>query len=207
LINYEVDKTVKVMKGSSCTIRRLSAGVVLNHTSITDDKGRTTQSPLSDEQLKQMTALVKESVGFNAERGDSVNLMNAPFAREKSQLMELPLWKQPMAQELIRSLVWPLVTLLLTAVVILGLVKPGLKALAEPPVQAGVEVDALKPLDAVVEDDTELTALLPTGAPALAAPAPSASELALEDARKLTRDNPVAVANIVKTWVNGEAPA
>jgi flagellar M-ring protein FliF len=207
LINYEVDKTVKVMKGSSGTIRRLSAGVVLNHTSITDDKGRTTQSPLSDEQLKQMTALVKESVGFNAERGDSVNLMNAPFAREKSQLMELPLWKQPMAQELIRSLVWPLVTLLLTAVVILGLVKPGLKALAEPPVQVGVELDTLKPLEAVVQDDPELTALLPTGAPALAAPAPSASELALEDARKLTRDNPVAVANIVKTWVNGEAPA
>jgi flagellar M-ring protein FliF len=33
------------------------------------------------------------------------------------------------------------------------------------------------------------------------------SDLALEDARKLTRDNPAAVANIVKTWINGEAPA
>ena len=29
----------------------------------------------------------------------------------------------------------------------------------------------------------------------------------LEDARKLTRDNPAAVANIVKAWINGEAPA
>jgi flagellar M-ring protein FliF len=28
--------------------------------------------------------------------------------------------------------------------------------------------------------------------------------LALEEARKLTRDNPAAVANIVKAWVNGE---
>jgi flagellar M-ring protein FliF len=31
--------------------------------------------------------------------------------------------------------------------------------------------------------------------------------VALEEARKLTRDNPAAVANIVKTWINGEAPA
>lgn len=30
-------------------------------------------------------------------------------------------------------------------------------------------------------------------------------ELALEDARKLTRDNPAAVAGIVKGWINGEA--
>jgi flagellar M-ring protein FliF len=36
---------------------------------------------------------------------------------------------------------------------------------------------------------------------------PSAGERAIEDARKLTRDNPAAVANIVKSWVNGESPA
>jgi flagellar M-ring protein FliF len=35
----------------------------------------------------------------------------------------------------------------------------------------------------------------------------TAGELQLEDARKLTRDNPAAVANIIKTWMNGEAPA
>jgi flagellar M-ring protein FliF len=29
----------------------------------------------------------------------------------------------------------------------------------------------------------------------------------MEEARKLTRDNPAAVANIVKSWINGEAPA
>jgi flagellar M-ring protein FliF len=29
----------------------------------------------------------------------------------------------------------------------------------------------------------------------------------MEEARKLTRDNPAAVANIVKSWINGEAAA
>ena len=35
----------------------------------------------------------------------------------------------------------------------------------------------------------------------------SAHEKQLDDARQLTRDNPAAVANIIKTWMNGEAPA
>ena len=34
---------------------------------------------------------------------------------------------------------------------------------------------------------------------------PTAGELALEDARKLTRENPAAVASIVKGWINGES--
>jgi flagellar M-ring protein FliF len=50
------------------------------------------------------------------------------------------------------------------------------------------------------------------GAPVVGAPGTkllevSAADTALEEARKLTRDNPAAVANIVKTWINGEAPA
>lgn len=207
LTNYEVDKTVKVVKASTGTIRRLSAGVVVNHVSSTDEKGKVTVTPLNAEQLKQITGLVKETIGFSAERGDSVNLMNTPFARDKQQLPEVPLWRQPAVQDMARSLVWPLVTVILAWVIVSGLIKPGLKALAvaTPAVPARVQGGAQ--LDALVKDDPELAQLLPTGAPVLAAPSPSASDLALEDARKLTRDNPVAVANIVKTWVNGEAPA
>jgi flagellar M-ring protein FliF len=59
-------------------------------------------------------------------------------------------------------------------------------------------------LEAVVGDAQERSALLP----GLAAPAedlaPSDHQLRLEDARRLAKDNPVAVANIVKGWVNGE---
>jgi flagellar M-ring protein FliF len=208
LINYEVDKTVKVIRASSGTIKRLSAGVVVNHQSTTDEKGKTVVSALSAEQIKQMTALVRESVGFNAERGDSVNLMNAAFAKEKITFNELPLWKQPQVLDMARSTMWPLGMLLFGALVLFGLVKPGLKALATPPASSSAPALSMATqLDTFVADDPELAEWLPTGAPALEAPAPTASELALEDARRLTRDNPVAVANIVKTWINGEAPA
>jgi len=198
IVNYEVDKTVKVVRAGSGTIKRLSAAVVINHKQETDAKGKTTLVPLSDQQLEKMTALVRETIGYSQERGDSVNLMNAPFAQEKITVAEVPLWKQAEVQELARSLAWPLGTLLLGALVLFGVIRPALKSLTAPP-----PAPAQPQLAAVVAEEPERPAL---EAPSSGAAAPTPAEKALEDARKLTRDNPAAVANIVKGWINGEAP-
>ena len=37
-----------------------------------------------------MTALVRETIGFNKERGDSVNLMNTPFQVDVTPVTEVP---------------------------------------------------------------------------------------------------------------------
>ena len=37
------------------------------------------QTPLTAQQQEQLLTLVRETVGYNKDRGDSVNLMNAPF--------------------------------------------------------------------------------------------------------------------------------
>ena len=58
-----------------------------------------------------------------------------------------------------------------------------------------------------IESEEPERAQLAAPARSSALAAPTQGELALDDARKLTRDNPAAVANIVKTWINGEAPA
>lgn len=203
IINYEVDKTVRVVRGSTGIVKRISAAVVLNNQSITDSKGKTTSTPLSDQQIEKMTALVRETIGFNKDRGDSVNLMNAPFAVEKVVLADVPFWKQPEFQDLARSFAWPVGTLLFGALVLLGVIKPALKVLAQPHSKISLTSNQL---DAIESEEPER--------PLLAAPARSslpagltASELAIEGARKLTRDNPAAVANIVKSWINGEASA
>ena len=72
LTQYEVDKTVRVTRHASGTLRRLNAAVVVNHRVSTDAKGKTTSTPLSAEELDKITALVQQSVGFDKERGDSV---------------------------------------------------------------------------------------------------------------------------------------
>jgi len=203
IINYEVDKTVKVVRGSSGVVKRLSAAVVVNHQTTTDDKGKTTTTPLTEQQIEKMTALIRETIGFSKERGDSVNLMNAPFAMEKSTLTELPLWKQAEVQDMARSFAWPVGTLLFGMMILMGFVKPAMKTLAQSSPAARVRVNEL---DAVVSEAPDRPQLMAPGVSA-EAPGPTAGALALEDARKLTRDNPAAVANIVKGWINGEAPA
>jgi len=206
IINYEVDKTVRVVRAGTGTIKRISAAVVINHQTTTDAKGKTTTTPLSDAQLDKLTSLVRETIGFNKDRGDSVNVVNAPFTSDKLKVEPLPVWQQPALLDLLRSLAWPLGTLLFGALVLLGVIRPALKAL-EQPVAARAGAVAGQAVDAVEAEQPDRPMLsAPQAAPAIA-PEATPGELALEDARKLTRDNPAAVANIVKTWINGEAPA
>jgi len=195
IINYEVDKTVRVVRAGSGVVKRLSAAVVVNHKTETDAKGKTTTVPLTDQQIERMTALVRETIGFSQERGDSVNLMNAPFAQEKITLPEVPLWKQPEMQELARSFAWPLGTLLLAVLVLFGVIRPALQSLSKPPQRR-------PQLDAMLSEEPDRPQLAAPSREEAAGPTPG--EMALEDARKLTRDNPAAVAGIVKGWINGE---
>jgi flagellar M-ring protein FliF len=208
IINYEVDKTIRVVKGASGAIKRISAAVVLNNQVSIDAKGKSTSTPLSDVQIEKMTALVRETIGFNKDRGDSLNLMNAPFAAEKVDMVDVPWWRQPDVIELLRSFAWPVGTLLFGALVLMGVVRPALKSLMQTPAggalgSAGSRLGQLDAIESEQPDRPQLNAPRISNEPAPA----SGSELRLEDARKLTRDNPAAVANIVKTWINGEVPA
>ena len=193
--NYEVDKTVRTTRGGSGSVKRLSAAVVLNYQPVADEKGVMANKALSPEQLEQMTALVRETIGFNKDRGDSVNLMNAPFQIDAAAA-DLPLWKQPETLELARNFAWPVGLSLFAARVVLGLVRPALKAMSQPVPVPGMGGQ----LDALEADQPQR--------PALGAPNnedPTVQQLRLEDARALALSNPMAVANIMKNWVNGEA--
>lgn len=208
IINYEVDKTIRVVKGASGLVKRINAAVVVNHNVTTNDKGKIVSTPLTDAQIEKMTALVRESVGFNKDRGDSVNLLNAAFVAEKVDVVDVPIYRQPEVLDLARSFAWPLGTLLFGALVLLGVIRPAIKAMGTAPV-AGAAVGRdvqMNQLDALESDTPERPQL---GGPGTATDVAqvSAGEKQLEDARQLTRDNPAAVANIIKSWMSGEAPA
>jgi flagellar M-ring protein FliF len=207
IINYEVDKTVRVVKGATGVIKRINAAVVLNNQSTTDDKGKTTSVPLTEAQIEKMTALVRETVGFSKDRGDSVNVVNAAFAAEKNLVPDVPLWRQPELVDMARSFAWPLGTLAMAALVLFGVIRPAMKSLAQPRTAGAADSqERANQLDALEADQPDRPQISGPGASDEVAQ-PTSSELRLEDARKLTRDNPAAVANIVKTWINGEAPA
>jgi flagellar M-ring protein FliF len=187
--NYEVDKTVRVTRNASGNVKRLNAAVVVNNRSVTDSKGKTTQVPLSKEELDKLTALVRESIGFKEERGDSVKVINAPFKIDPVTVVEVPLWKQPEVIDMLRAAAVPAGLALVAMLVFLGLIRPAMKAaLAPRPQTPGAT------LSAIVDDPQDLPAL----------PAPKSIEH-LAHARALAKENPAAVASIVRGWVSGEA--
>ena len=205
IINYEVDKTIRVVKGASGVIKRINAAVVLNNTIVTNDKGKTSSTPLTEAQMEKMTALVRETIGFSKDRGDSVNLVNAAFASEKVAVVDVPLWRQPDVVDLARSFAWPLGTLLFAALVLMGVIRPAIKAMGTAPVagtaSTSVRMNQLDALESEMPERPQLAGQVNDPAQI------SAHEKQLTDARQLTRDNPAAVAHIIKTWMNGEAPA
>ena len=202
--NYEVDKTVRVTRNSTGNVKRVTAAVVINHITKTDAKGKTTTEPLKPEEVDKLTALVKETIGFNEQRGDSVKVITAPFQPIKDETVESPLWKQPEVQDLLRTLALPAAFTALALIVVFGAIRPAIHA------AGAAKGDSAKGgLNAVVDDDTELPRLTrlddsngrPGSLPALEAPGPDAR---LEAARQLAKDNPVAMASLVRGWVNKE---
>ena len=195
---YEVDKTVRVTRNATGTLRRLNAAVVVNHRSSTDAKGKVTSTPLSAEELEKITALVQQSLGFSQERGDSVRVINAPFRIEPApKADETPIHQQPWLHDLLRAAAAPLALALVALLVVFKLIRPALTAALD----TGKQPVGGK-LDVVADNDT--SSALPGAAmpPALAAP-PVNDKLA--SARAFAQQNPAAVAQIVKGWVGGEA--
>ncbi len=187
--NFEADKTVRHVKGASGTVKRLSAAVVVNNRKAVIDakgpKGPVPGLPLKAEEIAQITALVKEAIGFSTERKDSINVVNAAFTpREIEVLPEVPLWKQQDNVALAKDMGKQLLIAAVVLYLLLGVLRPLLKQILahRPPPPAPSSADP--------------SAFDADGQPMAALPHP------LDAARARARQDPKAVANVVRNWVN-----
>ncbi len=181
-INYEVDKTIRHTRQAMGSIKRLSVAVVVNHRKLVDAQGKASTKALAPGEMEQINALVREVIGYNKERGDSVNVTNSAFtAGEVEQIVELPLWKQPetiaTAKEMGRYLLIGGLLLFL----VFGVLRPMLSTLTEM-------------------RQTELPA--PGVDDAGAPPRQESHADNLQAAKQLARSEPQLVASVVKDWVN-----
>ena len=93
--NYEITKTIRNHVSESGTVKRLSVAVLVDGNYVEGSDGVATYEPRSEEEIAQLIVLVKTAVGYNAERGDSLEVINMQFARvelleaEESPLVEL----------------------------------------------------------------------------------------------------------------------
>lgn len=191
--NYEVDKTIQHVRKQVGGIRRLSVAVVVNHRKVTDEKGVSSMQPLGEAEKAQIMDLVKEAMGFSRERGDTLNVVNSPFTEiEKESVPELPLWQQPDMIELAKEIGKNTLIGVLILYLVLGVLRPMLKRMSQPPVQASTLLTANN------EDQEMLTTSAPNPTSQLTQ---YDEKLALT--RQLARDDPKMVASVVKKWVAG----
>lgn len=201
--NYEVDRTISHTTRAMGAIRRLSVAVVLNHRTVTDKNGKETTSALPEEEIARINNLVREAMGFNAERGDSLNVANSAFAAGATETMpDLPLWKDPEIIDIGKQALRYLIVLAVLAYVAFGVIKPLMKTLTPPPREADEETtaDAEAGEKTYDEDGAEVTL-------SDAARRGNSYEAKLAQARETAKNNPKLVANMIKEWmgVNEEA--
>lgn len=219
--NYEVDKTVRYVQQPMGGIKRLSVAVVVNHKQQVDAQGKVTLRPLTEQEKQQITDLVKEAMGFNAERGDSLNVVNSPFAEKAREVLpEVPFWQAyatvDNAKTAAQYLLSAAALLYLFTAVLRPMIRmlPGNKAQqekaekqaqqqaqeaasqAQPPAAAGQPTAAQQ---AAASQGGAAPAT--TGQPA--APRATSYQDNLQAAKQMALQEPKVVANVVKNWVNG----
>jgi flagellar M-ring protein FliF len=186
--NYEIDRTVAYTKQPAGRLKRLTVAVLVDNLRTTDDDGNVVETPLTSEQLENMTRLVKDAVGFNEARGDSVNVVNASFRGEvqptEIPVDELPIWQNP----LVRDIAKLLAGLILLIVLVVSVLRPLVRGLLAPPKPA--YTPSLPSPEVSVEARTQTAALDYEGQ--------------IAQARSLVSQDPARVAQVVKSWVGND---
>ncbi|MBX9826608.1 MAG: flagellar M-ring protein FliF [Xanthobacteraceae bacterium] len=80
VVNYEISRTTKTEVIEGGRINRISVAVVVDGTYTKNDKGETTYQPRSKDEIDRIAALVRSTIGFDAKRGDQVEVANLRLA-------------------------------------------------------------------------------------------------------------------------------
>lgn len=180
-INYEVDRTISHIKDPMGKLRRLSVAVVVNYQP--DETGA--MQPLPPEALESLERLVRDAMGYSAERGDTVSVVNSPFTSETGPA--LPVWEDPKYIDLALEIG----KYLLIALMLLWAWRKFFKPIVDSSIAARTP-------EVVVPDAQALTAAQEAER--------RASEIGryeenLNVARELAEKDPRAVAMVLRSWM------
>ncbi len=207
-LNYELNKTISHTRYSVAKIRRLTVAVVVDNKmelvaqqpeKPTDPKEKpapvkkvlTSVERSKDEMLK-LSILVKDAIGFNALRGDRVNVINASFVvpDKIEALPEIPIWKQDWVLDIAKQALGVIFVLYL----VFGILRPVMRKLAtHQPVAAVQEAteDEVDEDQVTLSDDSQQKLL-------------ASHEENLNMAKSMVSQDPKLVAQVVKNWVANE---
>jgi flagellar M-ring protein FliF len=188
--NFEIDRTLSYKHEPGGRIKRLTVAVLVDNPTRVAADGKTTAAPLSAAQIDDITKLVKNAVGFDETRGDSVSVVNEAFHTESADMKPevVPLWQRPVVQDIARLALGALVLLAIA----LGILRPMIRSLTTQTLTPVLAGSGHAPVHAAGE-------MHAAGVESPAAPL--AYEQQIVQAKTLVAQDPKRVAQVVKTWV------
>ena len=184
--NYELDRTISHTRQSPVSLRRLSVAVVIDYRTTRTRKGKIEKTPLEAAELERITALVKETVGLDEARGDTINVVNTPFQlpEEVEPLPEPPLWERPWILGLVKQILGGLAVLIIA----FGVLRPMLRNLTKQGKNTLENSQAQ-----LTNQQIEQLSLMNMG--------PGDRKKLMERATSLAKEDPKRVAQVLNSWV------
>lgn len=199
--NYELDRTISHSRLASGNIKRLSIAVVVDERVTVNDQGETVREARTPEEMERLTSLVREAVGYNVARGDTVNVISAAFASPEvvGTLPEQPIWEQTWVLDISKVVGALLLGILLIFMVLRPMMR-NLAAVREPQAAgAGGAGGAL----GMAEDQLSLTGGGAGGKSGLIKlPGPGAYEDNIAMVQQVVSEDPKLVAQVVRNWIS-----
>jgi flagellar M-ring protein FliF len=90
VVNYEISRTSKTEIIEPGRLKRVSAAVLVDGIYTKNAQGQMVYQPRSKEEIDRIAALVRSAIGFDAERGDQVEVVNLRFAESTPDPIEQP---------------------------------------------------------------------------------------------------------------------
>ena len=199
--NYEVDRTLSYKQQQVGRINRLTVAVVINDKQLMNaETGVIEFSPWEVNDLERLEILVKDAVGFNAARGDSVNVINSPFmGKSEIELGSPEFWSQPWFWEIMKQVLAGLFLLVL----IFGVIRPTIHSIANKGRNDEDSMGMDDFSDSSDEFDEDRVTL--SGADDFLLPGASDGfERQLDALKGLIAEDPARVAQVLIQWINAE---
>ena len=200
--NFEIDRTLSHIRQPIGGVSRLSVAVLVDDKQAFDEDGNLTTESLTSEELENIRVLVKDAVGFDELRGDSISVSNVPFFDEPEPE---PFEEAGFFSDIgWRGLLKQILSAGLILVIGFGVVRPVLQSLTSSFREPGLAVSqrlAASAGGATAEDG-------PATMEYAQQKIPQAESLSYEEkisvARQAADQDPERVAQIVRSWVQSD---
>ena len=209
--NYDLDTTISHILSQVGIVSRMSISVGLDYINApaagAGGGGNAAKIARTADELERISRLIQAAVGFSIQRGDVVNVESFPFIT--AEVLPDPEPVGFIESDLFKTLLQPIVGLLLGLIIIFMVLKPAFSKLSTAPAvisgpdgQAGSSPDFDDLGSDLAGSDLAGDQVTLAGHDNLELPPPTVGEVEkLEQAKGVVSNNPTLVAQLVKGWI------